>query len=1528
MNESDQSLTGLEIAIIGMAGRFPKAPNINEFWKNLTDGVEAISFFSDEELLEDGDDPQMVENPNYVKARGIVNDADKFDAQFFNFFPKEAEMLDPQHRFFLECAWEALENAGYNPDVSDGLIGVFGGVSMNSYIMSYLNSRKGMVSSAEGYQLTIGSDKDFLATKVAYKMNLTGPSMTVQTACSTSLTAIYTACQSLLSYQCDMALAGGTSITIPQKRGYYYQEGMILSPDGHCRAFDAKAGGTVSGNGTAVVMLKRLEDALADRDHIYAVIKGSACNNDGAQRVGYTAPGVEGQAQVISMAQAAANIDPATIQYIETHGTGTTLGDPIEIAALTQVFREQTEQKQFCAVGSVKTNVGHLDAAAGAAGLIKAALSLHHQVIPPSLNYDSPNPKIDFSSSPFFVNTQLRDWKRGAVPRRAGVSSFGIGGTNVHVVLEEAPLTAASGKSRPYQLLAFSAKSDSAIETQTENMLEFLKVHPELNFSDVTFTALVGRKPFHHRRFVVCESREDAVQVLENQDPMRILTTSFPPDQGESPVVFMFSGQGSQYVNMGKDLYQTEPGFRKTVDHCAEILIEPLGLDLRKLLFPPQGEEEAAKEKLNQTATTQPALFVIEYALAQLWREWGIQPQAMIGHSIGEYVAACLSGVFSLEDALTLVAKRGELMQSMPPGAMLSVNLAEADLKPFLNDELALAGVNAQSLCVVAGPFEVIEALEKALETKEIQCRRLHTSHAFHSQMMAPILEPFTEAVKKIELSAPKVPYLSNVSGTWISVEEATDPNYWAQHLRQGVRFADGIRELLDDPSRIFLEVGPGKTLATLARRVPSPTPGRTFLSSLHHPQETVSDVKFILNTLGRLWQSGVAVNWQDFYQHETRNRIPLPTYPFERQRFWLDAGNGSLQTAVPVDVDKKQPLKDWFYLPGWKRAPLNEAVADDSEKRTEIVFTDDSDFGAKLVDRLKSENAALLTVKSGKAFAENGSSEIFVNPDATEDWENLLTKLDLGTPIRIIYSWNRTGKKMLLDLLNLMRALDAQHVTEAVEIVVVSSEIYDVTGTESIDPLRATVLGALKVMPQEYPNIRCKLVDCGDKRAESRLLENIIAELKHFGQPMVAYRGPHRWIQNFEPIDVAETHPAKLKAAGVYLITGGLGRIGLTFSEYLARTCHARLVLVDPMPFPERDAWEAWLRDHDPKDRTSQKIESLRSIEAVGGKVLVFQADSAEKAEMQQVLEKVNSKFGKINGLIHAAGLVGEQAMKSLQELSETDIDAQFKAKARGAEVLGELLREMPLDFAILQSSLASILGGLGMAAYAAANIYLDAFVAQQSRISNIPWMSVNWDGWNFDLDRIQETSIGANLAEFTISPEEGTTVLEKLLSLGPLPQVLVSTGHLQTRLNQWIERKSEGADQSEAASGELHPRPNLPNPYVAPGSPLETEIAEMWRELLGIDEIGIHDNFFELGGHSLIATQLVSRLRETYKVELPLRDLFESPTISFLAENIEKSRQENQETSNELSEMLKMVSELSDEDARRLLDQKKENK
>jgi phthiocerol/phenolphthiocerol synthesis type-I polyketide synthase E len=803
-NSTLDEINEQSIAIIGMSGRFPGAKNIDEFWENIKNGVESITFFSDQELIDAGIEPAILKDNNYVKAKGLLDNVAEFDAAFFGFSPIEAQITDPQQRIFLECAWEALENAGYDPKTYTGSIGIYGGVgSLNTYLFKNLYLNKELRESIGDFQIGISNNNDSVCTRVSYKLNLRGPSVSVQTACSTSLVSVVMGYQSLLDYQCDIILAGAASISLPIKSGHFYQEGMIFSPDGHCRAFDAKAKGTVDGNGVGIVVLKRLTDALDDGDTIHAVIRGAAINNDGALKVGYTAPSVAGQKQVITEALNLAEVHPESITYVETHGTGTPLGDPIEIAALTQAFRTQTNKKGYCAISCVKTNIGHLDAASGVTGLIKAVLALKHQLIPPLLHFETPNPKLDLPNTPFYINTALSEWKTFEMPRRAGVSSFGIGGTNAHVILEEAPAPKSpSHKSeRSYQLLLLSAKTDSALETATTHLIAHLKQYPELNLADVAYTYQVGRSALTHRRMLVCETLEDALYALKTHDPKRVLSQPLKRDKAPT-VVFMFPGQGAQYVNMGLALYQTESVFRKHIDHCAQWLKPHLGLDLRTLLYPTPLQNA---EELNfQTAITQPALFVIEYALAQLWQSWGIQPKAMIGHSIGEYVAACLAGVLTLEEALQLVAARGRLIQSLPAGAMLAVPLPEKAIRPLLNNNLDLAALNGPAQSVVSGTFEAIDQLATQLAEQDIECQRLHTSHAFHSEMMSPILNAFLEQVQTISLKPPKIPFISNVTGTWISDQQATDPKYWIQHLRQTVRFVDGLQTILPPPHKFY----------------------------------------------------------------------------------------------------------------------------------------------------------------------------------------------------------------------------------------------------------------------------------------------------------------------------------------------------------------------------------------------------------------------------------------------------------------------------------------------------------------------------------------------------------------------------------------------------------------------------------------------------------------------------------------------------------------------------------------------------
>ena len=899
MSQSNSDDLDLDIAIIGMSGRFPGAKNIDEFWKNLRDGVESISFFSEQELASSGINSALLRNPNYVKAKAVLEDVDLFDASFFDISPREAKIMDPQQRLFLECAWEALENAGYAPGTFVGSVGVYAGASLNTYLLFNLSSSLNFELTRDSFQTFISNDKDFLATRVSYKLNLNGPSLTIQTACSTSLVAIHLACQSLLNGECDMALAGGVSILLPEKAGYLYQEGMILSPDGHCRAFDAEAQGTLKGDGLGIVVLKRLVDAVADGDSIHAVIKGSAINNDGSLKVGYTAPSESGQAQVIKDALAMARVTPESITYVEAHGTGTPLGDPIEIAALTQAFPASTDAKGFCAIGSLKTNMGHLDAAAGVAGLIKTALALKHKLLPPSLHFKRPNPHIDFENSPFYVNTTLSEWTAGETPRRAGVSSFGIGGTNAHVVLEEAPTpqSVQVEMERPLHILCLSGKNQRALKELAAKFEHYVAVHPSVSLGDVCYTANVGRTHFPHRLVVVAETlaqMHEKLATFANQEESAGVLSGQVEGTSRPKVVFLFTGQGSQYVGMARQLYETQPTFRQTLERCDELLRPYLQQPLLSVLYP----EAGVASPLNETAYTQPALFALEYALAELWRSWGIVPDAVMGHSLGEYVAACIAGVFSLEDGLKLVAERSRLMQSLPQDGQMAAVLADegrvaSALAPYKTqvaiasrDAIAsIAAVNGPENTVISGAKEAIESAIEQLKSQGISVQPLQVSHAFHSPLMEPILDEFERKARQVQFKAPGIPLISNLTGQMLKAGEIPDANYWRRHMRETVQFAAGMNTLAEQGYEVFLEVGPSATLLGMGKRC-LPKGIGSWLPSLKQGQD---DWQVLLNSLGILETHGVDVNWAGFDQDYQRCRVPLPTYPFERKRYWIE---------------------------------------------------------------------------------------------------------------------------------------------------------------------------------------------------------------------------------------------------------------------------------------------------------------------------------------------------------------------------------------------------------------------------------------------------------------------------------------------------------------------------------------------------------------------------------------------------------------------------------------------------------------
>jgi amino acid adenylation domain-containing protein len=1495
-----------KIAIVGMSCRFPGANNVNEFWENLRAGKEGISFFTDEEMIAAGVDTALLRNPNFVKARGMLEGIDLFDASFFGFNPREAEVMDPQHRLFLENTWAALEDSGTDPSTYKGRIGVYAGAGLNAatYMFNLIYNTD-FVDSVGRLQTVIGNDKDFLATRVSYKLNLTGPSFTVQTACSTSLVAVHLAAQSLLAGECEMAIAGGVSISAQQQGGYLYQEGSLASPDGHCRAFDADAKGTIFSSGLGVVVLKRLEDALADGNPIYAVILGSAINNDGSTKVGYTAPSVEGQARVIQDALHKANVNPKNISYVEAHGTGTALGDPIEFAALTKCFRAATDKKQFCALGSVKTNIGHTDAAAGVAGLIKTSLSLKHRLLPASLHFRTPNPSLDIASSPFVINAETRAWNANGNLRLAGVSAFGMGGTNAHVVLEEAPPELPSGSSsRKYQLLILSARSETALARAATRLADHLEQNPDQSLADVSYTLAAGRKTFAQRLALVCEDIAEAVEMLHDPASEIIIGNQ---ELSDVPVTFMFPGSGAQYPNMGLDLYHAEPEFKKTIDDCCELLQPHLGFDLRDYLYPTNGRLEEATAQLRRVAVAFPALFVTEYALAKLWMSWGFKPHAVIGHSLGEYVAACLASVFSIEDALALVAARGRLMQDLPSGSMLSVTLPEKELSDLIPAPLSIAAVNGPSLCVVSGPAEEIDKLEATLTAKGTELRRIHIDVAAHSSLVEQILDKFTKIVAGLRLNPPSIPYLSNVTGTWTTKEQVTEPRYWADHLRQTVRFGAGVEELLRGPKRILLEVGPGQTLTSLIRQNANVPKTQVTIPSLRHSQETRSDVAFILRSIAQLWLAGATVQWPALYATEKRRLVSLPTYAFDRQRYWIepskDAGG---RVGRQPSLRRVPDLADWFYIPAWTRTMRPKArVADEASggNKLWLVFSSGHDVAAGLV----SDKRDFVSVFAGDRYEKNGDGSFTIDVERREDYERLFSDLGPGIgdlegmlhlfPTTVLQAsgaelFEQCQKFGYYSVLFLVQAIAAKRIHQPIRLIVVTENALSVHGDQISAPETAPMLGALKVAAQEYQNLTCRYIDVSNMSSKGeRITRQLLSELESESvDAVVAYRGHQRLVQTFQPVRLeADAEPIRqLHDGGTYLITGGLGRVGLLLAESFARRARVNFVLTARSEFPPRADWEQWLEAHGEENATSRTIKRLIAIEAMGSQVMTVRADAGDEEQMRATIETALNRFGKLNGVIHAAGVTkGSSIFQKIEAIDREESETQFRSKVHGLYVLEKVLSQQQLDFCMLMSSNASVLGGLGMFAYAAANSFVDSFVQSRSQTSGFPWISTNWDVW-LDEERSAPAMRESSLDEYSMSPSESTEAFWRILSQATVEQVVVSGGDLSARLKVWIEKQDE-AETPDTAQGS-HERPLLRNSYVPPETDCEQKVAAAWQRILGIEQIGVNDNFFELGGHSLLATRLISRLRDSFAVELPLASIFESPTIARLAKIIEE--------------------------------------
>ena len=1355
------------IAIVGLAGRFPAARSASELWRLLQGGREATQWMTPEELRSAGVSQSELSDPDYVRASLVLPDMEMFDAGFFGFCKRDAAILDPQHRHFLECAWEALEDAGHVPDKFSGAIGVFAGCGMQAYLPLNLLTNPELTQSVGRFLLRhTGNDKDFLTSRLSYLLDLKGPSITIQTASSTSLVAVHVAAQSLLSGECDMALAGGVSIELPHRHGYRHTDGDILSPDGHCRAFDSRAKGTVFGSGAAIVVLRRLEDALQDGDNIYAVIRGSAVNSDGAGKADYLAPSVEGQARAAAEALAVAGVDAASISYIEAHGTGTPVSDPIELAALSQAYGGGASgvggARGFCGIGSLKTNIGHLDTAAGAASLIKVCLALRHQLIPASLNFSQPNPRIDMAKTPFYVVDHAKPWPQQAShPRRAAINALGVGGTNAHVIVQEPPAVEVLPASSQPEVFHFSARSPASLERLKAKWHDFLAAPPEgFRLDDAAYTTQVGRKAFEHRCAIVASDVDSLRAGLDGKSRGACATGKA---LAQAPgVVLVFPGGGAHYPGAGSELLG-QSGFSQAIDACFNLLPADAPADLRAVMFEASADCADAVAAMEKLSYAIPALFILEYAVAQLWKSWGITPAAVIGHSAGDYAAACIAGVMQLEDALALVVLRGQLFETVPAGGMLSVDLPEEKLRVLMAGlALDIAVVNAPDSCMASGSLEAIAALEQRLAAQGLQGRRLRIQVAAHSRLLDGILERFRQRLDLVRLHLPVIPLISGLTGTWADPDIITDPDYWVWHLREPVRFADGFKTLLKwAPETVFIEAGPGQGLCALARQNSRGQP-RTILPSTGQTRELGADLALMLAAVSLLWTRGVTPAWESVRGFAQGRRISLPTYAFEHQRHWIEPGAPAhLQLENPPQKSpEKSPEKalesrppkppalqrlasfdDWFLAPQWTPAPALAHAAQPG--RQWLIFGSDSALASRMAGQLTAAGGKVTLVHPGDYFAKRADGSFTLAPADVDDYVKLFKALaqEERLPESILHLWaldtmpgeTRHGvaaQTLAFDSLVFMaKAIAGLDITHAMSLSIVTASCQCVMGEPVRHPERALALGPCRVMAREMPHISTRLIDLAPGDAASGdAWRFILAESQQpHDTEIVAYRGGLRYVYQLVgagALDAAPPAkaPLRLRHGGAYLITGGLGDIALDLAEFLLKTKKVRLALVSRRVLPPKASWPALAASDDFSPET-QIIRRLVAFGRLGGQVLVFSADVADRAAMIQVVSECWRQWGAVHGVFHAAGVLedGPIATKTPESMQRV-----LRPKVAGAQVLNALFPPGGLDIFAVFSSTSASLGMAGQVDDTAANAFLTALAA-----SRADGLSIQWGIW-----------------------------------------------------------------------------------------------------------------------------------------------------------------------------------------------------
>ncbi len=1519
-------LNGQEIAVIGLSGKFPGANNIKEFWNNLIVGKESITFFSPEEMEESGVDPDSFNNANYVNAKGYLENSEQFDDAFFNYSLREVELMDPQVRVFHECVWHALEDAGYSAATYSGLIGLYGGASGNLYweAVSSISDNSQLLGQFSANQLM---NKDFMCSQIAHRLNLKGPVVSINTACSTSLVTVHMASQSLLNGECDIALAGGVSISLPIKSGYLYQEGMVVSPDGHCRAFDENGKGTVPGNGVGIVVLKRYEEAVADNDNIYAVIKASAINNDGNRKSGFTAPSIDGQVEVIQTALNMAEIDAESIQYVEAHGTGTILGDPIEMEALKIAFN--TSQKGYCRIGSVKSNIGHLDVAAGIAGLIKTVLAIKHRKFPPTLNYDKINPKINLEDSPFVINNTLLDCSQSKDILYAGVSSFGIGGTNAHLILEEAPGFKETTTGRNENLITISAQTETALDQYCLDLANYIKQNDSVDPADFAFTLLTGRTSLDYRRFFIASSRDELNQLLhasiDNKSQQSRKVFNSQVDHTDKPIVFMFPGLGNQYIKMGLGLYQREAVFKEELDRCFSFLDNQLDFSIKDILYPSENLQEAQNE-IKQIDISQIIVFIFEYALGRFLIHLGLKPSIMIGYSFGEFTAACLAGVFSMEDALCVIIQRGILIKETSKGAMLSVPLQEKELRDILPDSLDIAIINGPS-CIVSGPVEVVEDFEKSLKSAKHICMRLEAYYGIHSHLMQPIVEKFTKVMETISLNPPEIAFISNMSGYWITEEEAMDPAYWAKQLTQTVCFSKGINEILNEDALTLIEVGPDRSLSALLRNFVNRDSQHSIFNIIRNPQENVSDTYYLLTRLGQFWASGYIIDWKQLYNNEIRHRLALPVYPFERQNFHLRENPFSILQDKRNNkklLSKKADMANWFYVQLWQQSVLLSDKQKFIAGLSWLIFANRDKVGAKLVEELKGQKQKVITVFHGDKFSQLSSNEFEINIVNTADYIRLFKIFSNENQQfdKIIHLWSMPANSSdrsennipinrednFYSLLNIIQTSRSYKIYNRLQLGLIIPQVFSITGEEALYPEYSLLYGLGLVVPQEYPDIDCFTLDLEIPETENeQTCTEISSQILEFflcqqSESLISYRNNIRWKPLYQPVKLKKEliQENLFKKNGVYVITGGAGKIGWIISEYLAQTYQAKVIIIQ-RSFPVKSEWDRWLKSNHEDNTISIMINNMQKLEQEGAQFEIYQSDITNEKRMKVIFTSIDQHHQMINGVIHCAGNMGDHFFNTIDNLDKTQCQVIFAPKIEGVMILERILENRKLDFCLLMSSTASILGGIGFAAYAAANIFMDAFTAKHNKYSDQKWTIVNWESWygKYEERLISNSSIG----ELKMSPEEGLDAFQRVISTKKFLQIIHSPGDLEVRLEQWTKFNNDTRDTGHSIKKKIKKRlsPQSIANFEKPSNEIEKQITQIWENFLGIENIGIHDNFFELGATSLTLIRIKTLIEEELTVTIPIVDMFAFPTISLLTKKLNQTNEVNNSTMSE---------------------------